>query len=60
VVPDEVPEMITYIQVNGAMIYVDPQGRETGYEDVHSKIELARRHFDRVGLGADHVKRFIR
>jgi quercetin dioxygenase-like cupin family protein len=60
VVPDEVPEMITYFQVNGAMIYVDPQGRETGYEDVHSKIELARRHFAAIGLGADYVKQFIR
>ena len=60
IVPDDVTEMMTFFQVNGAMIYVDPQGREIGYEDVHSKIELARQHFVAIGLGADYVKQFIR
>ena len=60
IVPDDVPEMITYFQVNGAMIFVDPDGRQIGYDDVHTKIELARRHFAAVGLGADYVKQFIR
>jgi quercetin dioxygenase-like cupin family protein len=60
VVPDDVPEMITYFQVNGAMIYVDPEGRETGYDDVHTKIELTRKHFTAVGLGPDYVTQFIR
>jgi hypothetical protein len=30
-------------QVNGAMIYVDPDGAVQGYEDVFTKIELCRR-----------------
>jgi 2,4'-dihydroxyacetophenone dioxygenase len=29
-------------------------------EDVFSKLANARQHFDDVGLGADHVERFIR
>jgi len=60
VVPEDVSEMITYFQVNGAMIYVDPDGRELGYDDVHTKLELARKHFAAVGLGADYVRQFIR
>jgi hypothetical protein len=52
--------MITMFQVNGAMIYVDPDGAVQGYEDVFTKIELCKRHFEAAGLGADFVARFIR
>jgi hypothetical protein len=41
------------------MIYVDPYGKQTGYEDVFSKIELCRKHYNAVGLG-DYVDQFIR
>ncbi|WOI57978.1 2,4'-dihydroxyacetophenone dioxygenase family protein [Palleronia sp. LCG004] len=60
VVPDGVEEMITYFQVNGVMLYVDPRGKTMGYEDVFTKIEMCRRHYEAVGLGADYVERFIR
>ena len=30
------------------------------YEYVFTKIEMCRAHFERVGLGADYVTRFIR
>ena len=60
VVPEDVPEMITFFQVNGCMIYVDPEGVQTGYEDVFTKIDLCRAHYEAVGLGADYVDRFIR
>ena len=60
VVEEHVPEMITMFQVNGAMIYVDPDGQVQGYEDVFTKIEMCQRHFEAVGLGADYVERFIR
>src|SRR3712207_6400263 len=60
VVDEDVEEMITLFQVNGAMIYVDPDGAVQGYEDVFTKIDLCRRHFSDVGLGADYVERFIR
>jgi hypothetical protein len=42
------------------MIYVDPWGKQTGYEDVFTKIDMCRRHYDKVGLGADHVMQFVR
>ncbi len=60
VVPDDVDEMITYFQVNGAMIYVDPWGKVQGYEDVFTKIEMCRKHFAEVGLGESFADRFIR
>jgi quercetin dioxygenase-like cupin family protein len=60
VVPDDVDEMITYFQVNGTMNYVDPYGKHLGYEDVFTKIDMCRAHFEEVGLGADYVKTFIR
>jgi len=59
-VPDGVDEMTTLFHVTGAYVYVDPDGVAVGIEDVFTKIESARRHYKAVGLGADHVDRFIR
>jgi len=52
--------MITFFNISGAMIYLDDAGRAIGYEDVWSKIEMCRRHYADVGLGADYVQQFIR
>lgn len=60
VVDADVDEMITLFQVNGAMIYVDPDGGVLGYEDVFTKIDLCRRHFLAAGLGEGFVEQFIR
>jgi len=60
VVEPHVPEMITLFQVNGAMIYVDPDGAVLGYEDVFTKIDLCRRHYASAGLGEAFVDQFIR
>jgi quercetin dioxygenase-like cupin family protein len=60
VVPEGVEEMITFFQVNGVMCYVDPWGKVLGYEDVFTKIEMCRRHFEAVGLGPDFAEQFIR
>ena len=60
VVEPDVPEMITLFQVNGAMIYVDPDGGVLGYEDVFTKIDLCRRHYTAVGLGEGFVDQFLR
>lgn len=60
VVPEGVEEMITYFQVNGVMLYVDPYGKTMGFEDVFTKIDMCRKHYKAVGLGADYVDQFIR
>lgn len=60
VVDEGVAEMITLFNVTGSMNYVDPWGATTGYEDVFTKIELCRKHYAAVGLGADYADQFIR
>ena len=59
-VPDDCPEMITFFNISGAMIYLDEQGRQTGYEDVWTKIDMCRRHYAACGLGASYTEQFIR
>lgn len=53
-------EMITFFHVSGALIYYDERDTPCGHDDVHTKIGMCRRHFDRVGLGDDFVRQFIR
>lgn len=60
VVDEGVEEMITMFQVNGVMYYVDPWGKPQGYEDVFTKIDNCRAHYEEVGLGGDYVDQFIR
>ena len=57
---DEGQEMQTLFHVLGALIYVDENGKAIGYDDVHTKIALCRRHFAQAGLGADYVDQFVR
>ncbi len=60
VVPEDCAEMITFFNISGAMIYLDESGRQTGYEDVFSKIEMCRAHYTATGLGTGFVDQFIR
>ena len=60
IVPEGVEEMITLFQVNGVMYYVDPWGKPLGYEDVFTKIDMCRKHYEEVGLGRDFVDQWIR
>ena len=60
VVPDDVDEMITLFQVTGVMYYVDPWGEPRGYEDVFTKIDMCRNHYESAGLGRNYVESFIR
>jgi len=60
VVPEGCTEMVTLFQVNGSLMYVDPQGGSTGYDDVFTRIDKARAHYTKVGLGESYVDQFIR
>lgn len=53
-------EMITFFNISGAMVYVDEHGQPTGYEDVFTKIEMCRLHYESVGLGSDFIDQYIR
>lgn len=59
-VPDDCDEMITFFNISGAMIYVDDEGNQVGYEDAFTKLELCRKHYEANGLGADYVEQFRR
>ena len=58
VVPENCAEMITFFNISGAMIYVDDDGRQSGYEDVFTKIDMCRAHYAGCGLGAGYVDQF--
>jgi 2,4'-dihydroxyacetophenone dioxygenase len=60
VVPADCTDMITLFTVSGSLMYVDPQGNATGYDDVFTRIDRYRAHFESVGLGGDYVRRFMR
>ncbi len=59
-VPEDVEEMITFFNITGCMVYMDEGNRQVGYEDVFTKIDMCRKHYTEVGLGADYVDQFIR
>jgi quercetin dioxygenase-like cupin family protein len=59
-VPDDCAEMVTLFTVHGMLTYVDPDGNAVGYDDVFTRIEKYRAHFEAVGLGADHVRTYMR
>jgi 2,4'-dihydroxyacetophenone dioxygenase len=46
--------------VTGSLMYVDPQGVSTGYDDVFTRLEKARAHYEAVGLGERFADQFIR
>lgn len=60
VVPEDCSEMITLFTVFGALIYVDEEGNATGYDDVFTRMELYRNHFQAFGKAGDFVDQFVR
>ncbi len=59
-VVEDAAEMVTLFHVSGALIYCDAEGKPCGFDDVHTKIEMCRRHFVESGLGESCVDRFVR
>ena len=53
-------EMITFFNISGCMVYLDTDNKQIGFEDVFTKIDMCRKHYDAVGLGAGYVDQFIR
>jgi len=60
VVPEDAGEMITLFHVTGGYVYVDPQGVAAGYEDVFTKLEVARAHYRKAGLDLKGLEVLIR
>jgi quercetin dioxygenase-like cupin family protein len=59
-VPEDCPEMITFFNITGCMFYLDQDNKHAGYEDVFTKIDMCRAHYETVGLGGGFVDQFIR
>lgn len=49
-VAHETKGMTTFFVTRGSLIYTDAAGRQSGYEDVFSRLALARAHWDEQGL----------
>jgi 2,4'-dihydroxyacetophenone dioxygenase len=60
VVPEGCEEMVTLFQVSGALIYVEPDGTAIGYDDVFTRLEKTREHFERIGLDPADVDALVR
>lgn len=57
-VPEGCDEMITIFHITGAM--VDADGRQIGYEDAQTTIDVHRAHYTADGVGGDYVDQFVR
>ncbi len=51
-VPEDCDEMITFFNISGCMVYLEQGHSQIGYEDVFTKIDMCRAHYEQVGLGA--------
>ena len=59
-VVDEGENMKTLFHNSELILYCDEDGKTIGYTVAFDRVQLARDHFEEVGLGSDFVKRFIR
>lgn len=59
VVPDDVPEMVTWFHVTAGYVYFDGD-RITGYEDVFTKLQRAREHYEELRLEQAGLDRMVR
>jgi hypothetical protein len=50
----------TLFNIASTLIELDDDGKPVGYADVFTRIEQAAAHFEKVGLGRDYVRQFIR
>ncbi len=57
---DDAARSHTIFWITGTMASVDDKGELIGYADVFTRIEQARRHYEKVGLGAEYAETLIR
>jgi len=53
------PKRSLFFHVLGALIYYRENDQPLEHDDVHTKIEMYRRHFAATGLGEDFVSQFV-
>jgi 2,4'-dihydroxyacetophenone dioxygenase len=52
--------MVTLFWATGALIYVATDGTALGYDDVFTRLEKTRVHFDAVGVDPEYLTSLIR
>lgn len=57
---DHPDPMKVQFNVTGPLIWIDENGEPVGRFDVFDYIELCKRHYDEVGIGADRIGRLYR
>ncbi len=60
VVREDPGHMMVLFHNFGPFIKVDEEGNTTGYEDVFTRLEATKKHYEEVGLGAEAVERLVR
>lgn len=60
VVDEGAEEMLTFFVTRGSLIYTDAEGRQVGYEDVFTRLQQAREHFQTAGLDQAELDAMIR
>jgi hypothetical protein len=60
VVDEDSETMITFFVVESALIYVDDNGNQLGYDDVYTILEKARNYYRETGLNMAELEATIR
>ena len=60
IVPEGVEEMVTLFHVTAGYVYVDPEGKAMGYEDVFTKLDATIAHYEQTGLGRAAAEALVR
>ena len=61
IVDEDCDEMVALFHVTGSLLYVSEDTNEvTGYDDVFTKLEKARDHYEKCGLGREYADQFVR
>ena len=60
VVPEGCEEMVTLFQVNGAWCTSSRRAPSIGYDDVFTRLERARAHYESAGVAAEYLESLIR
>jgi hypothetical protein len=56
----ETEPMMTFFVLSGALIYVNEDGTFQGYDDGFTLLDLARKHYESIGLGTNYVDGLVR
>jgi quercetin dioxygenase-like cupin family protein len=59
-VAHEMSGMMTFFVTRGSLIYTDAAGRQSGYEDVFTRLALARTHWAAQGLDPAEIDAMMR